>query len=55
MLRDVLKVEGDRLKEFADKYRELYVQNLRKRIVNAQYAMAKGTGKMSTMFMGTEN
>ena len=29
-LRDVLKVEGDRLKEFADKYREVKVQTSRK-------------------------
>ena len=35
-MRDVLKVESDRLKEFAEKYREVKVQTSRKKIVNAQ-------------------
>ena len=54
-IRDVLKVEGNRLKEFADKYREMKVQTSRKRIVNALYDTAKGTGEMNKMFMGTES
>ena len=54
-LRDVLMGEGDRLKEFADKYREVKVQTSRKMTVNAQYATAKGTGEMNTRFMGTES
>ena len=54
-LRDILKVESARLKEFADKYREVKVQTSRKKIVNTQYAMAQGTGVMNRMFMGTKS
>ena len=50
-----MKVECDRLKEFADKFREVKVQTSRKRIVNTQYATARGAGEMNTMFMGTES
>ena len=54
-LRDVLKVEGDRFKEFVEKYREVQVQTSRKKMVKTQYAMGQGTGEMNMMFMGTES
>ena len=55
-LRDVLKVEGDILKEFAEKYREVKVQTLRKKIIIRKYATVQGqTGLMNAMFMGTES
>ena len=36
-LRDVFKMEGDRMKEFVGKYRELKVQASRERAINTQY------------------
>ena len=39
-LRDISKVEGDRTKEFVDKYKEVRVQTLRGNVVNTQLSMA---------------
>ena len=54
-LRDILNVEGDRLKEFAEKYRKVKVQTSRKKIVNTKYATSQEPGVMNTMFMGIES
>ena len=40
-LRDVLKVEEDRLKEFEEKYREVKVQTSREKAVNTHYNEAQ--------------
>ena len=40
-LRDVLKVEGDRMKEFVAKYLEVKFQTSREKIVNTQYSSLK--------------
>ena len=56
MQSDVLKIEGDRLKAFAEKYREVKVEISRKKITNMQYATVQGgEGVMNTMFVGTES
>ena len=36
-LRDVLKIEGDRMKEFVTKYCEVKVQTSRKKVTKAMY------------------
>ena len=54
-LRDVLKVEGDRLKEFEQKYIEVKVQTSRYKTISTQYSTESHTEDThNTMFMGTE-
>ena len=38
-LKDVLKVEGDRIKEFVTKYQEVKVQTSRQKVFNTQYCI----------------
>ena len=55
-LRDVLKVEGDRMKEFEEKYREVKVQTSREKAVNAHYNEAQGVEEeCSTIFIVTDS
>ena len=40
--RDVLKVEGDRMREFVAKYWAFNVQTPKEKVINIQYKTAKG-------------
>ena len=50
-LRYVLKVEGDRMKEFVAKYREVKVKTSRQKVINIQLNQRSH----NTMFKGTES
>ena len=39
ILRDILKVEGDRMKEFVEKYKEVKVKTSRKETINTNYRL----------------
>ena len=53
-LRDVLKEEGERMKDFVAKYWEVKVQTSREKSLNTQYCSAQGAeGAYDTMFIGT--
>ena len=55
-LRDVLKEEDDRMKEFRDKYREVRVQTSRDKNVSIQYSSAQGEeGVSSSIYTGTNS
>ena len=55
-LRDVLKVESKRLKEFLKKYREVKVKTYLQKIIKIQYRTAQNTEREhNTIFMGTES
>ena len=55
-LWDVLKTEGDRTKEFVEKYKEVRVQTSREKMANAHCSMAeKGGNPFNAMFMGSES
>lgn len=50
-LRDILKIQGDRMKEFVTKNREVKVQISRKKVANTQYSTAQhSTTQQNTMF-----
>ena len=52
-LSDGLKTEGDRTKEFVEKYKEVIVQTSREKIANAHYSTNNnGESPPNTMFMG---
>ena len=54
-LRDVLKVEGDRMKEFFTIYKEVRDQTSRQKVVTTPYSTGQSTeDSHSTMFMDTE-
>ena len=54
--RDVLKVEGDRMREFVAKYWAFNVQTPREKFINIQYKTAKGEeGTHNIFFMCTES
>ena len=53
-LRDVLKQEGERMKEFVAKYREVRVKVSRGKNISIQDSSAQGGEDVNiTMFMGT--
>ena len=55
-LRDVLKEEDDRMKEFRAKYREVRVQTSRDKNVSIQYSSAQGEeGVSSSIYTGTNS
>ena len=55
-LTDILKMEGDRMKEVVEKYREVKVQTSREKTINTQYNDAQGVDdECNTMFMGTDS
>ena len=56
VLRDVLNIEGDRIKDFIEKYKEVRVQISRGKIANAQYSTSNnGESPLNTMFMGKDS
>ena len=55
-IKKFLKKEGDRIKEFVTKYREVRVQVSRDKNISIQYSSAQGEEDVSnTMFMGTDS
>ena len=52
-LRDALKKEGDTMKEFVDKYKEVRFQVLREKNISIQYTSKGGEDVNYTMFMGS--
>ena len=53
-LRDVLKTEGDRTKEFIEKYMKLRVQTSRAKVSDAQFSTSN-KGSLDIIFMGKES
>ena len=54
-LRDVLKVKGDKTKEFGEKYNEVRMQNSRGKVNNAQFSTVEEKSQHDTMYMGMES
>ena len=51
----MLQIEGDRLKEFEQRYREVKVKTSRHKTISTQYSTEQSTeASNNTIFLGTE-